>query len=100
MPPDASVVCQGPTTTESRATGPVGLTPCVAEGRPAGPVALRVGAPESLIQDHTSDQRKSDRCREDWCPYFPGYHLYYPSRRYLSPAFAVLLDQLRYRVSP
>ena len=40
------------------------------------------------------------RVLEDWCPYFPGYHLYYPSRRYLSPAFAVLLDQLRYRVSP
>ncbi|APO71028.1 LysR family transcriptional regulator [Rhizobium mongolense] len=34
---------------------------------------------------------------EDWCPLFPGYHLYYPSRRLASPAFALLVDALRYR---
>jgi DNA-binding transcriptional LysR family regulator len=34
---------------------------------------------------------------EDWCPPFPGYHLYYPSRRLGSPAFALLVDALRYR---
>ncbi|MFL6605637.1 MAG: LysR family transcriptional regulator [Steroidobacteraceae bacterium] len=34
---------------------------------------------------------------EDWCPPFPGYHLYYPSRRHPSPAFALLVDALRYR---
>jgi hypothetical protein len=28
---------------------------------------------------------------------FPGYHLYYPSRRQSSPAFDVLVDALRYR---
>ena len=33
----------------------------------------------------------------DWCPRFPGYHLYYPSRRQPSPAFTVILDALRYR---
>ena len=33
----------------------------------------------------------------DWSPSFPGYHLYYPSRRQLSPAFALLVDTLRYR---
>ncbi|MDH7795092.1 MULTISPECIES: LysR family transcriptional regulator [unclassified Beijerinckia] len=33
----------------------------------------------------------------DWCPSFPGYHLYYPSRRQSSPAFALLVDRLRYR---
>ena len=32
----------------------------------------------------------------DWCPPFPGYHLYYPSRRHSSPAFALLVDALRY----
>src|SRR5262245_47178679 len=26
----------------------------------------------------------------DWCPYFQGYHLYYPHRRQASPAFALL----------
>lgn len=34
---------------------------------------------------------------EDWCPTFPGYHLYYPSRRLSSPAFALVVDALRYR---
>jgi DNA-binding transcriptional LysR family regulator len=33
----------------------------------------------------------------DWTPPFPGYHLYYPSRRQQSPAFALLVDALRYR---
>ena len=33
----------------------------------------------------------------DWCPPFSGYHLYYPSRRQPTPAFALLVDALRYR---
>jgi len=37
------------------------------------------------------------RVLEDWCPPFPGYHLYYPSRRQQSPAFAVIVDALRHR---
>ncbi|MCC8963172.1 LysR family transcriptional regulator [Bradyrhizobium sp. Pear76] len=34
---------------------------------------------------------------DDWCAPFPGYHLYYPSRRQSAPAFALLVDALRYR---
>jgi len=34
---------------------------------------------------------------EDWSPIRSGYHLYYPSRRQLSPAFAVVLEALHYR---
>ena len=34
---------------------------------------------------------------DDWCPPFPGYHLYYPSRRHPSPAFTTLVDALRHR---
>lgn len=34
---------------------------------------------------------------DDWCAPFVGFHLYYPSRRQTSPAFALLLDALRYR---
>ncbi|SFB09099.1 DNA-binding transcriptional regulator, LysR family [Rhizobium sp. NFR07] len=34
---------------------------------------------------------------EEWCTPFPGYHLYYPSRRLASPAFALLVEALRYR---
>jgi DNA-binding transcriptional LysR family regulator len=37
------------------------------------------------------------RVLADWCPPFAGYHLYYPSRRHLSPAFALLVESLRYR---
>jgi DNA-binding transcriptional LysR family regulator len=37
------------------------------------------------------------RVLEDWCPPFPGYHLYYPSRRQHTSAFAVLVEALRYR---
>jgi DNA-binding transcriptional LysR family regulator len=35
---------------------------------------------------------------DDWCPPYAGYHLYYPSRREPSAAFALLLDALRHRV--
>lgn len=34
----------------------------------------------------------------DWCPPFPGYHLYYPSNRQPSLGFKLLVDQLRYRI--
>jgi DNA-binding transcriptional LysR family regulator len=37
------------------------------------------------------------RLLADWSPPFPGYHLYYPSRRQQSPAFALLVEALRYR---
>jgi DNA-binding transcriptional LysR family regulator len=35
----------------------------------------------------------------DWCPPFSGFHLYYPSRRQLPPAFALLVEALRHRES-
>jgi DNA-binding transcriptional LysR family regulator len=34
---------------------------------------------------------------KEWCEPFPGYHLYYPSRRQHTPAFALVLEALRYR---
>jgi DNA-binding transcriptional LysR family regulator len=37
------------------------------------------------------------RVLEEWCAPFPGYHLYYPSRRQSSPAFSLLVSALRYR---
>ena len=33
----------------------------------------------------------------DWCQTFPGYHLYYPSRRQNSAAFALVMQTLRHR---
>src|SRR5687767_8537829 len=35
------------------------------------------------------------RVLEDWCPPFPGFFLYYPSRRQLRPAFSALIETLR-----
>jgi DNA-binding transcriptional LysR family regulator len=52
--------------------------------------------PEDVAQPHMAHGRLT-RVLEDWCPPFPGYHLYYPSRRQSSPAFVLLVDALRYR---
>lgn len=51
---------------------------------------------EDQVKDPLADGRLV-RVLADWCPPFPGYHLYYPSRRQLSPAFGLLVDALRYR---
>jgi len=52
--------------------------------------------PQDLAAPHLA--RKSlKRVLEDWCPPYSGYHLYYPSRRQPSAAFALLVDALRYR---
>jgi DNA-binding transcriptional LysR family regulator len=37
------------------------------------------------------------RVLADWCPPFAGYHLYYPSRRHPSAAFATVVEALRLR---
>jgi DNA-binding transcriptional LysR family regulator len=37
------------------------------------------------------------RVLADWAPPFPGYHLYYPSRRQQSAAFAAFVYALRHR---
>lgn len=34
---------------------------------------------------------------EDWCPVWPGFHLYYPNRRQPSRAMTLLVEALRYR---
>lgn len=52
--------------------------------------------PEDQVLPYLADGRLI-RVLEDWCPSFPGYHLYYPNRRHLSPALALLVDNLRYR---
>jgi DNA-binding transcriptional LysR family regulator len=52
--------------------------------------------PEGLVQSHINKGRLK-RVLEDWCPPYPGYHLYYPSRRQPSAAFTLFVDALRYR---
>lgn len=50
---------------------------------------------EDVVREHI-DRGALIHVLEDWSPTFSGYHLYYPSRRQSSPAFALLLDTLRY----
>ncbi|MEA3540879.1 MAG: LysR substrate-binding domain-containing protein [Pseudomonadota bacterium] len=52
--------------------------------------------PQDHVADHVAAGRL-ERVLDDWCPPFPGYHLYYPSRRQPKTAFALLIDALRYR---
>lgn len=55
-------------------------------------------APENLIKEHIK-QGRLIQVLEDWCPVFTGFHLYYPSRKQHTKAFALLLEALRYRNS-
>ncbi|MBE3513815.1 MULTISPECIES: LysR family transcriptional regulator [Enterobacter] len=51
--------------------------------------------PEDAILDALAEGRLV-RVLEDWCPVFTGYHLYYPSRRQHTTAFALLIEALRH----
>jgi DNA-binding transcriptional LysR family regulator len=62
--------------------------------------ALRGSGLAYLPEDYVQPLMASGelvRVLADWCEPFPGYHLYYPSQRQHSSAFAVLVDALRYR---
>ena len=51
---------------------------------------------ENLVREHL-DSGALEAVLEDWSPPFSGYHLYYPSRRQPTPAFAAIVEALRYR---
>ncbi|HEY4183243.1 MAG TPA: LysR family transcriptional regulator [Kofleriaceae bacterium] len=51
---------------------------------------------EDLALDHLKSGRLV-RVLEDWTPPFPGYHLYYTTRRQASAAFSLVVDALRHR---
>ena len=52
--------------------------------------------PEDQVQPHI-DAGRLVRVLDDWCPAYPGYRLYYPSRRHPSAAFTLFLDAVRYQ---
>lgn len=52
--------------------------------------------PEDLAKPYLAKGRLK-QVLEEWCQPWSGYHLYYPHRRQSSPAFALLVDALRYR---
>ncbi|MBJ6135202.1 LysR family transcriptional regulator [Ochrobactrum sp. Q0168] len=51
---------------------------------------------EGQLGPYLADGRLT-RVLSDWCEPFPGYHLYYPSRRQPTQAFTLLVEALRYR---
>ncbi|MCW1382516.1 LysR family transcriptional regulator [Novosphingobium sp. KCTC 2891] len=52
--------------------------------------------PQTMVQPHL-DSGRLEAVLSRWSPPFPGYHLYYPSRRQPTPAFAAVVEALRYR---
>ncbi len=53
--------------------------------------------PEDQVQPYIEEGHLV-QVLEDWSPTFPGYHLYYPSRRQSSPAFTLVVNALRYNM--
>jgi DNA-binding transcriptional LysR family regulator len=52
--------------------------------------------PESTAHRYLANGRLK-RVLDEWCLPYSGYHLFYPSRRQSSAAFALVVDALRYR---
>jgi DNA-binding transcriptional LysR family regulator len=48
------------------------------------------------VQDHLASGRLVSLL-SDWCPAFPGYHIYHPSRRHTPPSLAALIQVMRPR---
>lgn len=52
--------------------------------------------PEELAAPHIQAGRLI-AVMQSWCPTFPGFHAFYPSRRHTSRALALVIDTIRYR---
>lgn len=50
--------------------------------------------PDNLVKEELKSGSLK-RALMDWCPPFPGFYLYYPSRRQVSPALRLVIDALR-----
>lgn len=51
--------------------------------------------PQDTVEEYVQSG-KLIQVLQAWCPPFPGYYLYYPSRKQHPPAFALLIDALRF----
>ena len=77
--------------------------------RPTGPLVVNSGALAAaavragaglgyMLEDEVADDLHAGRlvrALADWCPPFPGCHLYHPSRRQSPPALRALIAALR-----
>ena len=53
---------------------------------------------DDIVADHVAGGRLI-RVLDEWCPSFPGYYLYHPSRRQTPPALVALIEALRARAA-
>ncbi|KLV75552.1 LysR family transcriptional regulator [Citrobacter sp. MGH110] len=62
--------------------------------------AAMAGMGLAFVPEDTVEQAVAEgaleKVLEDWCEPFPGYYLYYPSRKQHTVAFAQLIEALRY----
>lgn len=54
--------------------------------------------PEDIVKAHIQRKRLV-QVLDGWCAPFPGYHIYYPSRRQSSPALSLVVDALQHKRS-
>ena len=81
-----------------RVNGPFGFN-AIAMSRQAALEGIGLAyLPKDYVATYLRDGQLISVLRE-WCPKLPGYHLYYPSRRQLAPAFSLLIEVLRYQKS-
>jgi DNA-binding transcriptional LysR family regulator len=52
--------------------------------------------PEDAVIQHMRNGHLLSVLR-DWCPVWPGYRAYYPSRRQTSRAFSLVIDALKHQ---
>lgn len=64
--------------------------------------AVRAGAGLGILMEHEVAEEIVDgrlvQVLDEWCPSFPGCHLYYPNRQ-VTPALRALVDALRWKGS-
>lgn len=73
--------------------------PLVANDSDLPAAAVRAGAGLGYMMEHeVADEIASGKLIQvlaDWCPAFPGFHLYHPSRRQSPPALRALIAALK-----
>lgn len=52
--------------------------------------------PEDAVAPHL-ERKRLVQVLDSWCAPFPGYHIYYPSRRQSSPALSLVVEALRFK---
>jgi DNA-binding transcriptional LysR family regulator len=79
-----------------RVEGPLIVNEILLARRAARDSAGIAYLPEDYVAEDIREGRLT-RVLADWCPPFPGYHLYYPNRRQRSPAMTLLVEAIRFR---